>query len=222
MQTDFAVIFDMDGVLVDSEVHWRKVEHEFLAELVPGWSETDQQRILGMSAYDVHSLLVEKYGLKKTRDEYVDHYRLMARRIYGERSSLLEGAAESLEQLHRARITLGLASSSPHDWIGIVLDRFGFRQYFKAVISSDDVGGKGKPLPGIYLHAAAQIDYPPSRCVAIEDSRKGVQSAKAAGMKCVGLRNGFNGEQNLSAADYIVQTLRDLEPAFFRDKIFTV
>ena len=220
MITDFAVIFDMDGVLVDSEVHWRRVEHEFLGELIPGWCEADQQAILGMSAYDVHALLVEKYGLKKTRDEYVDHYRAMARTIYGKQSSLIEGAAECLASLTDAGVTLALASSSPHDWIGIVLDRFEFRKHFKAVASSDDVSGRGKPLPDIYLHTARQISYSPVRCVAIEDSRKGVQSAKSAGMKCVGLRNGFNTEQNLSAADYIVQSLLDVDVALLRAKFF--
>src|SRR5262249_49350602 len=108
-----AVIFDMDGVLVDSEVHWRAVVHDFLSGLVPGWSERDQQGILGMSLYDVHRLLVEKYGVTKTREEYVDYYRDIAQLVYGERASLLPGASAAIKSQFFAGVPLGLASSSP-------------------------------------------------------------------------------------------------------------
>ncbi len=209
-----AVIFDMDGVLVDSEVHWKKVENEFLGGIVPGWSAEDQRGILGMSAYDVHALLVERYGATLSRQEYVEYYIGMAREIYGEHSRLIAGALQSIESFHRARMPLALASSSPHDWIGIVLDRFELRRFFPVVVSSDDVGGKGKPAPDIYLLTAEKLGVAPEHCAAIEDSTKGIASAKAAGMFCAGFRNGFNDNQSLDEADAVLEKLGEFVPEF--------
>ena len=208
----YGVIFDMDGVLVDSEVHWKQVESEFLGGLIPGWSPEDQRSILGMSAYDVHALLVDRYGATLTRDEYVSYYSKMSRTIYGERSRLLDGAVESLASFRREGIPLALASSSPHDWINIVLERFELREYFNQIVSSDDVEGKGKPAPDIYLLTATKLGLAAANCVAVEDSTKGVASAKAAEMRCIGYRNGFNEHQLLDAADCIVSDLSRIAP----------
>jgi len=208
----WALIFDFDGVLVDSEVHWRSVEHDFLSGLVPGWSDSDQEAILGMSAYDVHGLLVEKYGVTLSRSEYVGYYRNLSRTIYGERSALLPGARELIVALSEAHIPLAIATSSPRDWLNIALERFALAPYFRALASSDDVQGVGKPAPDVYLHAAKQLSISPRRCIAIEDTKKGIASAKSAGMVCVALRNGFNHSQDLSQADRVIESLHDTGP----------
>ncbi|MFN8388666.1 MAG: HAD family phosphatase [Bdellovibrionota bacterium] len=205
-----AIIFDMDGVLVNSEVHWKAVESEFLSGLVPGWSDADQSAILGMSAYDVHARLVEKYGLTLSREAYIEYYRGLSQTIYGERSALLPGVSQLVRSLHERGTLLALASSSPHSWIDIVLERFDLRRCFRAIVSSDDLGGKGKPAPDIYLKAAERLGVNPIRCVAIEDTRKGLQSAQAAGMRTIGVLNGFNHPADVAAAGIVLQGFEEM------------
>ena len=200
-----AVIFDMDGVIVDSELHWKAVEAEFLQGLVGRWSDEDQRGIIGMSLYDIHARLVDNYGLSQSREEFVHFYKDLSKVIYGERASLIPGFSETIQALVQRGTPIGLASSSPHSWIGMVLDRFALRSHFKVVVSSDDVDGRGKPAPDIYLFAADAIGFDPTRCLAIEDSSKGIKSAKAAGMRCFGLRNGHNDDQDLSESDAVLE-----------------
>ena len=206
------IVFDMDGVIVDSEVHWKQVEAEFLGGLIPGWSAKDQHSILGMSAYDVHMKLVRDYGVTMSVKEYFDYYNALSKKIYGERSALIPGSTELIHALHVREVPLALCSSSPREWIDIVLDRFSLRELFRVVVSASDVKGRGKPAPDIYLHTLKQLGSPAESTAAIEDSQKGVQSAKSAGLTCFGFRNGFNGDQDLSAADAIVEGFSGLTP----------
>lgn len=199
-----AVVFDMDGVLVDSEIHWRNVAADFLRTLVPTWSEQDQKSILGMSAVDVHARLVERYGILLSLAEFVGFYRGLASTIYGHRSNLLPGVRDLLLQLHGSGVRMGIASSSPRAWIDLVVERFELRPYFLTLVGSDDVGGKGKPAPDIYQLAARTLERHPDECVAIEDTEKGIRSAKVAGMVCVAYQNGFNVQQDLSLADVVI------------------
>lgn len=207
----------MDGVLVDSEIHWRKTESVFLKQLIPHWNDELQSSILGMSLYDIHSHLVTAHGFALTRVEFVERYRDLSLRIYGEQSSLLPGVLELIKELRAEKFRLAVASSSPHAWIDIVLSRFSLQPYFDAVVSSDDVQARGKPHPDIYLATATKLGVPPDNCVAIEDSAKGVESAITAGMRCVGLRNGFNEHQDLARATIIIQTFAELTLERLRD-----
>ncbi len=205
-----AVIFDMDGVLVDSEQHWVLVETEFLQGFVPGWTDEMQKSILGMSAFDVHTLLVEEHGVAISSEEFLERYQGLADEIYGVKSSLIEGTVALATHLKEAGLPLAIASSSPRAWVSIVVERFSLDTYFSAVSCSDDVGGKGKPAPDVYQHAARQLGVDAEACVAIEDTSKGLSSAIAAGMGTVALRNGFNDEQDLSHADLLVSNLAEV------------
>ncbi len=192
----------MDGVLVDSECHWKVVECEFLASLVPTWNHDWQQRIIGMSLVDVHRLLVEQHNCTLSRSELVEFYQPKAREVYGEQSTLLPGAYEFVECVRSSGMKTALASSSPRNWIEIVLSRFDLHEQFDQVVSSDDVAGVGKPSPQIYLEVSRRLGCEPERCVAVEDSKNGVLAAKLAGMLCIGFRNGANATQDLSQADW--------------------
>ncbi len=206
-----AVIFDMDGVIVDSELHWKGVESEFLKGLIGHWDEALQAGIIGMSAYDVYHKLVSEEGLKISIAEYLEYYNSLAKKIYGEKSSLIAGSRETIEAVSAAGYRVALASSSPKPWIDIVLTRFSLTPWFSVVASSDDVSGVGKPNPAIYQFTSTRLAVSPSRTVAIEDTKKGIQSAKAAGMKVIGFRNGFNEGQDLSAADQIIEGFSGLQ-----------
>jgi HAD superfamily hydrolase (TIGR01509 family) len=211
-----SLIFDMDGVIVDSELYWRRREGFFLRSLVPSWSDADQDRIIGLSVGDTHRLLTTEYSLQLTREEFLEVYHPMARRIYGHEVSLLEGFSELLSALNEEGVPVALASSSPRSWIDMVLDRFDLRGRFVAVVSAEELQGEGKPSPAIYLLTAEKLGVDPRRCIDIEDSRNGVRSAKRAGMFGIGLRNGFNDDQDLSQADMIVDSLTKLDYSTLR------
>ncbi|HYP41786.1 MAG TPA: HAD-IA family hydrolase [Chloroflexia bacterium] len=205
-----AVIFDMDGVIVDSERHWKSLEGHFLQSIIPDWTAADQGKIIGLSVHDLYRMLVDDYGLQHAEEDFLELYHEMARDIYGRKASLLEGFEESLSLLIGKRMKVALASSSPMSWIDIVLDRFDLRDKFDIVVSADELQGEGKPSPAIYLLTARRIAVQPEECVVIEDSKNGALSAKHAGMFCVGIRNGFNDEQDLSAADMIINSFGEL------------
>jgi len=206
-----AVIFDMDGVIVDSEIHWKTTEGYFLQSLIPTWNINDQDKILGLGVHDLYALLASTYQLQKTKEQFLELYQEMANVIYGEKVSLIEGFTELLSVLHANHIPVALASSSPWTWINIMLERFNLRESFQAIVSADELEGEGKPSPAIYLFTAKRLGVSPTRCIAIEDSKNGVLSAKNAGMYCIGFRNGFNDEQDLSRADMIIQHFAELD-----------
>lgn len=207
-----ALIFDMDGVIVDSELHWKSLEGFFLRSLVPTWTDADQSKIIGLSVHDLYRMLVSEYGVLQTKEDFMALYLGMARQIYGEKSSLIEGFRELLHGVKEKGVPIALASSSPLPWIDIVLDRFELRPSFDVVVSADQLaGGVGKPAPDIYLQTAGELGVRPRECIVIEDSKNGVLSARAAGMFCIGFRNGFNDEQDISAANMIVHSLTELD-----------
>jgi HAD superfamily hydrolase (TIGR01509 family) len=206
-----AVIFDMDGVIVDSELHWKSVEGFFLQSLVPGWSSADQGKIIGLSLRSLYDMLAGEYGLKESREHFEALYEEVASDIYRRKVSLMDGFTELLADLNRHSVPVALSSSSPMSWIDMVTGRFGLRPHFQAIVSADELDGEGKPSPAIYLLAARKLGADPRGCVAIEDSTNGVLSARRAGMFCVGFRNGFNEEQDLSQAHMIVHSLTELD-----------
>lgn len=207
-----AFIFDMDGVIVDSELHWKKPEGYFLRSLVPNWTDADQTRIIGLSLSNMYRLLTTEYGVTHSKEDFLEVYMAMARQIYSEMVSLIPGFSELARELRRRGIPIALASSSTRPWIDIVLDRFDLRDDFQAVVSADELaGGEGKPSPAIYLHTASRLGVEPAACVVMEDSRNGVLSAQRAGMHCIGFRNGFNQDQDISSADVIVNSYAEID-----------
>ncbi len=206
-----AVIFDMDGVIVDSEIHWKTLEGYFLQSLIPTWTSADQDKIIGLGVHDLYTRLISQYGLQKTKQQFLELYQEMANKIYGQKVSLIAGFSDLLTTLNKNNIPVALASSSPRSWINIMLHRFGLQASFRVVVSADELEGEGKPSPAIYLLTAQRLGVSPTSCIAIEDSKNGVLSAKNAGMFCIGFRNGFNEEQDLSKADMIIHGFAELE-----------
>ncbi|MFL5731631.1 MAG: HAD family hydrolase [Chloroflexia bacterium] len=206
-----ALIFDMDGVIVDSELHWKSVEGFFLQSLVPAWSSADQGKIIGLSQRSLYDMLMGEYGLKLSRVRFGELYEEMASDIYRNRVSLMDGFAELVGELNARGVPVALASSSPVSWINIVVDRFDLRGRFQVIVSADELNGEGKPSPAIYLRAAERLGVDPRGCIAIEDSTNGVLSARRAGMFCIGFRNGFNEEQDLAEADALIESLTELD-----------
>ena len=205
-----AVIFDMDGVIVDSEAQWKELEAAWFRELAPGWTTVHDERAVGLGVEDLHRFFVKEFGVKLSKRDFLEHCDLTAKKVYEQRVDCSEGFLDLARELKHAGIKTAIASSSPAHWIKMVVDRFSLSPLLDAVVSADDVGGKTKPLPDIYLEAAARLEVPTSECLAIEDSAIGVLAAKRAGMKVAAFRNGANDGQDLSSADFELGGFRGL------------
>jgi HAD superfamily hydrolase (TIGR01509 family) len=204
------VIFDMDGVLVDSEKHWAIEETVYLAPRIPAPHEEYHKDIVGMSISEIYDHLKSRYDIQMEKMEFLVAYDRMAVDVYKKLSNLLPHVLDFLVLLRNEGYTLALASSSPRFWVDMAVERFELEPYFRITVSASEIQCKGKPAPDIYLYTAQQLGKKPETCMAIEDSRNGVLSAKEAGMKCIGLRNGFNDEQKLSRADLVIDDFRQL------------
>jgi HAD superfamily hydrolase (TIGR01509 family) len=178
-----AVVFDLDGVLIDSEPVWEQVRRGLVRDAGGVWPPDAQQRLMGMSTSEWARYLSNDLGTGLSPDETaaVVVERMQAR--YRERLPLLPGAADAVRRLS-GRWSLGLASASPRDLIDTVLDLSGLAPSFDAVVSADDVA-HGKPDPDVYREACRRLGASASNCVAIEDSANGIRAAIAAGVRVI-------------------------------------
>jgi HAD superfamily hydrolase (TIGR01509 family) len=206
------VLFDMDGVLVDSEEYWVELEEEEVLPEAVGEGVVDEEEITGMNYREIHGYLEENYGdhLDIDRDEFEAYYEDAAEELYGERVELLDGVEGLVEDLRDRGVALAVVSSSPLDWISIVLDRFGIRERFDAVVSGNEIEGPSKPEPEVYEIAAAEIGADPADCIAVEDSENGVEAANRAGITSVGYRTEINQGMDLSDADRVAEGPQEL------------
>jgi len=206
-----AIIFDFDGVLVDSEHYWHVIEDKTYEKIAPRWTPQDHHRIVGMNFIDIHQLLTQKYDLRLSWDEFLSVATAIAKKVY-EQCTLTNGAQEFIESVQKQGIKIAIASSSRKEWICETLKRLGIAGYFSIITGSEDLKpGEGKPKPTIYLHAAERLKVEPQACIVIEDAKNGVLAAKAAGMYCIGFRNGVNDDQDLSKADRIIHSFKELD-----------
>jgi HAD superfamily hydrolase (TIGR01509 family) len=207
-----AVIFDLDGVLLDSEQVWDEVREALARERGGRWHDRAQRDMMGMSAPEWSRYMHDVIGLPEPPAEInAEVVRRMADR-YRTRLPLVPGAAEAVRRLAE-RWPLALASSSNRSLIELALREAGLDGCFRVTVSSEEVA-RGKPSPDVYLEAARRLGVEPERCVAIEDSANGIRSAKAAGMHVVAVPNAHfppPGE-TLAAADAILGTITELTP----------
>ncbi len=202
-----SVIFDMDGVILDSEPIHLEVDKMVLKEC--DFDATDEILIkyIGMSNPDMWKDLKKKYSLKPSVEELLELQKKLKIKVYEEtKLEAIKGINELLDDLVENKIMISLASSSPRYFIEAVLNKLLIRDYFKFVISGEEVE-KGKPYPDIFLKTAEKLGINPEECVVIEDSKNGVRAAIAAGMKCIGYNNPNSGAQDLSEASAIVNTI---------------
>jgi len=178
-----AVIFDMDGVLVDSEVYWRESREEFATALGKVWTADDHRAAMGRSTIEWAAVMKERLGLDWTLEQIMDDVKARIVAHYEERLPVLPGALEAVRTAASA-YRVALASGSPTEIIQEVMRLTKLDGVFEAVVYGDDMK-HGKPAPDIYLETARLLGVPPEQCVAIEDSGNGIRAAKAAGMYCI-------------------------------------
>jgi HAD superfamily hydrolase (TIGR01509 family) len=182
-----SVIFDLDGVIVETEQEWNEVRREFAARYGGHWEESDQPAVMGANSMQWAEYMREQVGVQlDARDIYhgvIDGLRAR----YSEHLPLIPGARETVIGLAR-HYRLAVASSSPLELIEHSLELAGLRKYFAVLVSSDDVA-VGKPAPDVYLEACRRLGTMPSRAVAIEDSSNGLRAAAAAGLAVIAVPN---------------------------------
>ncbi len=207
-----AVVFDLDGVLIDSEPVWEEVRRELVAEHGGQWPPDAQHRLMGMSTREWARYLTGELGVRLPPEQAaaVVIERMAAR--YSSRLPLLPGAAQAVRAL-AAHWPLGLASSSPPSLIDAVLDASSLRGCFQAAMSTEQVPA-GKPAPNIYLAVAAALGVQPGRCAAVEDSANGLRSAAAAGLRVIAVpRPEYPpGPAALASATLVLGSLAELTP----------
>ena len=207
-----AVIFDLDGVLVDSEQVWGTVREELTRELGGRWHPGALRAMMGMSSLEWSRYMHDELGVRLPPAEIS---REVVRRVgehYSRHLPLIDGAVDAVQRV-AARWPLALASSANREIIDTVLELTGLKGSFAATVSSEEVP-RGKPAPDVYLEAARRLGVDPAAAAAVEDSTNGLLSAKAAGMTVVAIPNREfpPAPEGLAAADVVIDSLHDLTP----------
>jgi len=207
-----AVVFDLDGLLLDTEQVWDEVREALVRERGGRWHDRAQADMMGMSSHEWSRYLHEELGLPEPPEEL---NRLVVERMeerYRDGLPVIDGAVDAVRRMAE-RWPLGLASSSNRPLIDLALDRMGVADLFHATVSSEEVE-RGKPAPDVYLEAARRLGVPPERAAAVEDSASGIRAAKAAGMRVVAIPNRHfpPGDDVLALADVRLDSLAELTP----------
>ena len=204
------VVFDLDGVLIDSEETWDAAREQLVREHGGRWHDRAQRDMMGMSSLEWSRYIHEELRVAEPPEEISAEVVRRMESLYRERLPLAPGARESVERL-AARWPLAVASSSNRELIDLVLELSGFDRLFAATVSSEEVA-HGKPAPDVYLEAARELGIAPERAAAVEDSHNGILAARAAGMRVLALPNPAfpPGEEALAAADVVLGSLDEL------------
>jgi len=209
-----AVVFDMDGVLVDTEQAWDEVRERLTREWGGRYTPEAQRAMMGMSSAEWSRYLHDTVGLPQSPDEINREvvHRMLDR--YRRELPVIPGAVDAVRRLDAAGLALAVASSSNRPLIDAVLGTLGLGEAFAATVSSEEVA-RGKPSPDVYLEAARRLGVAPGSCAAVEDSESGIRSAHAAGMRVLALPNRDYAptDEALALADLVLDDLRALTPA---------
>jgi HAD superfamily hydrolase (TIGR01509 family) len=207
-----AIIFDLDGVLLDSEQRWNEAKEALVREAGGTWLEKAPEVMMGMSSPEWSAYLRDDLGVQRDLDAINDDVVRRMHKSYEDGLPLLPGALETVRAL-AARWPLGLASSSNREIIDVFLERSGVGDLFGATVSSEQVA-RGKPAPDVYVETARRLGVDPRACVAIEDSANGLRAAHAAGMPVVAAPNPHYppGDDALALAAAVVDGVGDVTP----------
>jgi HAD superfamily hydrolase (TIGR01509 family) len=207
-----AVVFDLDGVLIDSEHVWDEARQGLAEERGGRWSENASRDMMGMSSPEWSRYMRDQVGIAEPPEEISAEVVRRLERIYRDELPLMEGAVEAVERL-AGHWPLGLASSSNRELIDLVLELSGLAPFFAATVSSEEVA-RGKPAPDVYLEAARRLGVKPEKCAAVEDSENGILAAKAAGMRVLAIPNPDYPphDEALAAAAEVLGSLAELKP----------
>jgi HAD superfamily hydrolase (TIGR01509 family) len=206
-----AVIFDMDGVLLDSEAAWDAAREAYTRESGGTWRETAQKDMMGMSSTEWSRYMQEELDVPADPEQISSDVVEKMLAQYQEQLPLIDGAVEAVERMAQRYDALGLASSANRPLIDLALRESGLERYFGATVSSEEVV-RGKPAPDVYLEAARRLGVGPAEAAAVEDSHNGILSAHNAGMYVIAIPNRAfpPGDDALALADRVLDSIEEL------------
>ncbi|MBV5312726.1 MAG: HAD family phosphatase [Prolixibacteraceae bacterium] len=206
-----AIIFDMDGVLVDSEPFHIEIEkQQFLMNQLSITNE-EHHRYMGVATKVMWEQIAERHSLNASVEELTEQNRIESIRFFTEVKEIpvMPGLIDLLEKLQQKKYPMAVASSSFPEIIELILERTGIRKYFHVVVSSQEAG-KSKPEPDVFLLAARKLKVMPNDCMVVEDSKNGIKAAQAAGMSCVAYQSHGVDPQSQKEADAVVKSYAQL------------
>jgi beta-phosphoglucomutase-like phosphatase (HAD superfamily) len=206
-----AVIFDMDGVLLDSEAAWDEAREAYTRASGGTWTESAQRDMMGMSSTEWSRYMHEELGVPADPERISADVVERMKAGYHDHLPLIDGAVEAVKRMAERYGTLGVASSANRPLIDLALRESGLDRYFQATVSSEEVE-RGKPAPDVYLEAARRLGVDPADAIAVEDSHNGILSAHAAGMHVIAIPNQAfpPGDDALAKADRVLESVKEL------------
>ena len=206
-----AVIFDLDGVLIDSEPLHCLADNQLLKDLGIDTPENYFDRFTGLTDSAMWGAIKTDYLITKSIDELkLMQVPIKLKLLQEGDYKAISGTVELLEEIKKRHLPIAIASSSPRRFIEAVVQKIGIAQYIVTIVSGEEVE-QSKPEPDIFLKAARLLNVNPSECLVVEDSKSGTIAAKKAGMKCIGYQNLNSGNQDLSEADFIVNDIKEID-----------
>lgn len=207
-----AVIFDMDGLLIDSEVYWEEARRRFCSDQGCVWRDEDEHSVKGNNSPEWAAAIAQRCGIEAEPADIIAAVIVRMRELYARELPLLPGATDVVHAL-TGQFPLAVASSSPESLIEYVLAEAGLRKAFGVVVSADQVS-RGKPAPDVFLAAGERLGVPPADCAVFEDSSAGILAARAAGMMVIAVPNPHYPPHDdaLQQADLVLSSLVDFRP----------
>src|SRR5215208_7468994 len=214
-----AVIFDMDGVLLDSEAAWDAVREAYTRDSGGTWRDSAQPDMMGMSSTEWSRYMHDELGIPADPGQIAADVAERMIASYHERLPLIDGAVAAVERTAARYGTLGLASSANRPLIDLALRESRLERFFQATVSSEEVE-RGKPAPDVYLEAAHRLGVEATKSAAVEDTHNGILSASASGMRVIAIPNRRYppGEEALVAAAVVLRSITELTPAVVADE----
>ena len=204
-----AIIFDMDGVLIDSMLYWVRNDTDFLKKYNLELTKELVTEFSGKGLGEVAKLVKDRFNLPQSVEQIMADNRGHSEDIYDTKTLPMPGADMLLEKIKQSNLKSAIASGSPLYRIEKITDRFNWKDYFHHLVSVDHVDDRGKPDPSVYRHTAKLLKIHPSECVVVEDAQNGVEAALSAGMKCVAIPDARWSYGDFSKADLIADSLVD-------------
>ncbi|MBN1501533.1 MAG: HAD family phosphatase [Spirochaetes bacterium] len=212
-KTPEAVIFDMDGVLIDSEPLHYEAETSIFKIIGADFTEEERHSFIGTSIRSMYGDIIKRFNLKQTVEELINQDKKIRLEFFSAIQELkpIEGVENLLVLLKKEKIKTAIASSSSEEIINLIIEKLGFADYFDVIVSGDSVL-HAKPEPDIFLKTVELLNTDTTKCIIIEDSKNGVIAAKKSGIKVIAYKNINSGIQDLSSADIIVNSINEINP----------
>lgn len=204
-----AAIFDMDGVLVDSEYHWHGFELKAWQRLGIDDTEEIKKETVGMAIGNIAKLLNEKYKIKISRESLKVEFDRDAKEIYEKFCNLIPGVVEILKEFRNNSIRMAVASASPQNWVDMAMKRFGLEQYFSFIFSTYSLKLPAKPDPSVFVEIMKKLDVDQEETLIFEDSSHGVLAGSRSGATVVAVKDGRWPTGDNKTADLVIKSFED-------------